>query len=179
MSIVRKIKKWWTKPARDVHDIHDTLDFIGWIVSQTWVKTGIIMNDFSALQAQLEVADQRADALDAKVVEANITLLGLAEAVAGLRGDLARTDVQAQIDVLKERASAVVEKLTKSTASLAAAEDQADDQLPAVAQPALGPAPAVPAEGAGDVVAVDGVVPVPAPVADAVPAPVADATIQG
>lgn len=80
----------------------------------TLVIVGVsIMNDLSKLEAA--VTD-----LEAKVTETNATLAGLAQAVIDLK---ASGDVQAGIDALETRAKAVL-------ASLAAAEDAADDQLP-------------------------------------------------
>lgn len=72
------------------------------------------MNDLTQLNAKI-------DALSAKVTETNATLAGLAQAVIDLKNS---TDIQADIDALTAKAQTVLDSLT-------AAEDAADDQLPA------------------------------------------------
>ena len=71
-------------------------------------------NDFTAAKAVLA-------ALEAKVNESAATLAGLAQAVVDLKNSV---DVQADIDSLTAQAQGVLDSLT-------AAEDAADDQLPA------------------------------------------------
>jgi chromosome segregation ATPase len=79
------------------------------------IKQGkAIMNDLTNLQQKF--AD-----LEAKSDEVVDTLTGLAQAIVDLK---ASGDVQAGIDDLANRAQAVLDKL-------GAAEDAADDQLPA------------------------------------------------
>ena len=73
-------------------------------------------NDVSALNAVV-------DALNAKVEETNATLKGLAQAVVDLKGTV-NPDVQPQIDAVTAKAQGILDSLT-------AAEDAADDQLPA------------------------------------------------
>lgn len=74
---------------------------------------GIIMNDLTKLETAI-------NNLEAKITETNATLAGLAQAVIDLK---ASGDVQAGIDALAAKAEAAL-------ASLSAAEDAADDQLP-------------------------------------------------
>ena len=73
-------------------------------------------NDLSVLQTVV-------GNLEAKATETNATLAGLAQAVIDLKNSQP-SDVQAGIDALVVRAQAVLDGLT-------AAEDAADDQLPA------------------------------------------------
>ena len=75
---------------------------------------GIIMNDLTKLETAI-------NNLETKITETNTTLTGLAQAVIDLK---ASGDVQAGIDALAAKAEAAL-------ASLSAAEDAADDQLPA------------------------------------------------
>lgn len=73
-----------------------------------------IMNDLTQLDATLEALKVKAD-------EANATLAGLAQAVIDLKNS---GDVQAGIDALTAKAQGILD-------GLAAAEDAADEQLPA------------------------------------------------
>lgn len=72
------------------------------------------MNDLTQLNTKI-------DDLSTKVDETTATLAGLAQQVIDLK---ASGDVQAGIDALAAKAQVVLDKLT-------AAEDAADDQLPA------------------------------------------------
>lgn len=78
------------------------------------LKGNTIMNDLTQLKAKL-------DALSTKTDETIATLAGLAQAIIDLK---ASGDVQAGIDALAAQAQGVLDKLS-------AAEDAADDQLPA------------------------------------------------
>lgn len=77
-----------------------------------------IMNDLKKLEDTVA-------ALEAKVDETNDTLKGLAQEVIDLK---ASGDVQAGIDALTVKAQGILDKLS-------AAEDAADDQLPAAGGP--------------------------------------------
>jgi chromosome segregation ATPase len=119
-----------------------------------------IMRDLTALQVTVDELALKAATLQGDVDEANATLRGLAEAVIALRADLPPADFEAQIKTLQEKAAKSLADITAASASLKAAEDVADDALPApvVDNPVDNP-PALPAEGAGDVI-----VPVDTPV---------------
>jgi len=92
------------------------LDFIAKAVIEIHRQGKKTMNDVSALNDTM-------DALATKVAESNETLAGLAMEVMSIRGDLARTDIQVQINKLQDKAKVIL-------ASLTAAEDKADDALP-------------------------------------------------
>jgi uncharacterized coiled-coil protein SlyX len=77
-------------------------------------KVSDMANDFTGLDAKM-------DELAAKSAEANATLAGLAQAVVDLKNAV---DQQAAIDALTAKAQAILDAQT-------AAEDAADDQLPA------------------------------------------------
>lgn len=79
-------------------------------------KVDTMSNDLTALQATV-------DALKAKADETAATLKGLADAVIALQGAQPQ-DLQPVIDALTAKAQGVLDTLT-------AAEDAADDQLPA------------------------------------------------
>jgi chromosome segregation ATPase len=118
-----------------------------------------ILNNLDALNEELDALTVDLALLNVKAAESNTTLLGLAEAVLALRSDLATVDIQTQINTLKEKAAAAKRSVVGITASIAAAEDAADDALPAPAPADDAPPAPVPAEGSGDVV-----VPVEAPI---------------
>ena len=84
------------------------------IVAIINLKGNAIMNDLSQLQGKI-------DALAAKADETVTTLGGLAQAIVDLK---ASGNVQAGIDALAAQAQGVLDKLS-------AAEDAADDHLPA------------------------------------------------
>ena|SRR3990172_911429 len=77
-------------------------------------RTIIMANDLTGLQTVV-------DSLEAKAAETNSTLAGLAQAIVDLKGVV---DIQPAIDALTAKAVAILD-------GLSAAEDAADDQLPA------------------------------------------------
>lgn len=78
-------------------------------------RTADMANDFTHLQDVLS-------ALEAKAIETNATLAGLAQAIIDLKNS-PPGDVQPQIDALAAQAQSILDGLTT-------AEDAADDQLP-------------------------------------------------
>jgi uncharacterized coiled-coil protein SlyX len=90
------------------------LDRIEVSLSSLLRKVKHMANDLTGLDAKV-------DELGAKAAEANATLAGLAQAVVDLK---TAVDQQAAIDAITAKAQAILDGLT-------AAEDAADDQLPA------------------------------------------------
>jgi uncharacterized coiled-coil DUF342 family protein len=85
------------------------------------VSLSNILKGIKHMANDLTGLDAKVDELGAKADEANATLAGLAQAVVDLRN---ASDQQAAIDAITAKAQAILD-------GLSAAEDSADDQLPA------------------------------------------------
>lgn len=151
MSLWGRVRRWWLAPAIREARIDIKLDTV---LDETLTIRFIlreIMKDLTALQVTVDDLALKAATLQGDVDEANTTLRLLAENVLALRADATPADFEAQIKTIQEKAAAALVKIEAASASLKAAEDSADDALVA--------APALPAEGGGDVI-----VPIDAPV---------------
>ena len=94
----------------------------------------IMADNVANLQAAVTALQTTNDDLTTKVTESNATLAGLSQAVLDLTAQLANIpvpeSVQPAIDALTAQATDINAKAQATLASLAAAEDAADDQLP-------------------------------------------------
>lgn len=162
MQLYHKLRGWWTAPARRAARIEMKLDMV---INETLTIRFIqrkIMKDLTALQVTVDELALKAATLQGDVDEANATLRGLAENVLALRADATPADFEAQVKTIQEKAAMALANIEAASASLNAAEDAADDALPAVDVPIAPPSEPFPAEGSGDViVTVDAPVDVP------------------
>ncbi len=172
--IGRRLWRWWRAPYRREQRMlvlqEHTLDEM--VIHRAIMR--IIMNDLRGLESDLDAVASRlavahGDIADLSAIsfESAQTLKALAEAVLALRGDMAKVDIQIDIDKLRVKAQAalsqandVIAATEDANAALKAAEDQADDAL----EPAAPTAPVEPQPVPPEVVTEPAPVVEPAPV---------------
>lgn len=100
---------------------HHFIHFDTGQIDRIEVSLASIIRKVTHMANDLTGLDAKVDELAAKADEANATLAGLAQAVVDLKN---ASDQQAAIDAITAKAQAILD-------ALSAAEDAADDQLPA------------------------------------------------
>ena len=124
------IRNWWSAPSRRELRVLDALDDVLRAILIVNRSHRSIMSNLNALNDTVESLVATSTSLQATVAEANATLRTLAEAVLALRADAPPADFETQIKTLQEKAALVLANVEAAGASLAAAEDEADNVLP-------------------------------------------------